>query len=81
MSDGSLLVSLRNQDWIVKIDYGNNSGTGNVVWRLGLQGDFSVVSNDPLPWFSHQHDIEFDGTTFELYDNGNTRITQNRWWE
>lgn len=77
MPDGSLLVSIRNQDWVVKIDYGNGSGSGNVLWRLGAGGDFTPVSNDSQPWFSHQHDIEFDGTNFELYDNGNTRVVQS----
>jgi hypothetical protein len=27
------------------------------------------------PWFSHQHDVEFDGTNYELMDNGNTRVS------
>ncbi|MES1260718.1 MAG: aryl-sulfate sulfotransferase [Acidobacteriota bacterium] len=76
-SDGSLVVSVRNQDWVIKIDYGNGSGTGKVLWRLGKGGDFAVVSSDPWPWFSHQHDVEFDGNNFELYDNGNTRLTEH----
>jgi hypothetical protein len=65
LSDGSLLFSMRHQDWIDKIDYGNGSGSGNVVWRLGKDGDFAINSSDPYPWFSHQHDPGFvqDGTT------------------
>jgi arylsulfate sulfotransferase len=77
-SDGSLLFSLRNQDWIVKIDYGNGTGTGNVLWTLGLGGDFTINSSDPYPWFSHQHDPGFvqDGTTIlAMFDNGNTRVS------
>lgn len=75
-SDGNLMVSLRNQDWVVKIDYSNGTGTGNVLWRLGNQGDFSISSTDAHPWFTHQHDVEYElgGTqVISLFDNGNTR--------
>lgn len=74
--DGSLLVSLRDQDWVIKID----RGTGNILWRLGLSGDFAINSTDPYPWFSGQHDVEFQygGTqVLTVFDDGNTRITEN----
>lgn len=74
--DGHFLMSIRHQDWVIKIDYGNGSGTGRIIWRLGKDGDFSIDSSDPYPWFSHQHDAEYElgGTQFlSLYDNGNTR--------
>src|SRR5207244_859980 len=57
-------------------DYNNGNGTGDVLWRLGKDGDFTFNSADPYPWFSHQHDPEFDfgnNTTLTVYDNGNTR--------
>lgn len=82
-SDGNLLVSLRNLDWVVKIDYRNGTGDGHVIWALGKNGRcalpacsgaaFNLVFDDPWPWFSHQHDVEFDGVNYELYDNANTR--------
>ncbi len=56
-ADGSILLSMRHQDWIDKIDYNNGAGTGNVLWTLGLGGDFTINSTDPYPWFSHQHDV------------------------
>jgi hypothetical protein len=72
--DGNLVVSMRHQDWVVKIDYANGAGDGHVVWRLGQGGDFSVNSTDPNPWFSHQHDAHYiDDHTLILFDNGNTR--------
>lgn len=74
--DGSLLVSLRHQDWLVKIDYAHGTGSGNLIWRMGAGGDFSIVSADPCPWFSHQHDANFQQggmTMLSLYDNNNTR--------
>jgi hypothetical protein len=57
--DRDLLVSLRSQDWVVKVDYANGAGDGHVVWRLGAGGDFTVNSTDPSPWFSHQHDVRY----------------------
>jgi len=79
--DGNILMSLRHQDWLIKIDYNNGSGTGNILWRMGLDGDFTIVgdANDTYPWFSHQHDAEwaFNGPSLSLFDNGNTRIGQN----
>jgi hypothetical protein len=72
--DGNLIVSVRHQDWVLKIDYENGAGDGHVIWRLGQGGDFTVNSTDPNPWFSHQHDAHLiDATTLILFDNGNTR--------
>jgi hypothetical protein len=72
--DGNLIVSVRHQDWVLKIDYANGDGDGHVIWRLGQGGDFAVNSTDPSPWFSHQHDAHYlDASTIILFDNGNTR--------
>jgi hypothetical protein len=73
-ADGNLILSVRNQDWVLKIDYRNGAGDGHVVWRLGEGGDFTVASADPNPWFSHQHNAHYiDDHTLILFDNGNTR--------
>jgi hypothetical protein len=79
-SDGSLLISLRNQDWVIKVNYGNGAGDGTVMWRLGAGGDFAMQSADPLPWFSHQHDARMVAGTSQLalFDNGNTRKASNQ---
>ena len=76
-ADGSILFSMRHQDWVIKIDYGNGTGTSNILWTLGKGGDFAINSTDPYPWFSHQHDAGFvqNGTsTLALFDNGDTRV-------
>jgi hypothetical protein len=76
-SSGDLLLSSRHQDWVVKIDYKKGLGTGKVLWRLGLGGDFTMNSTDPYPWFSHQHDASYEafGTgLISVFDNGNTRV-------
>jgi arylsulfate sulfotransferase len=73
--DGNLLLSARHQDRVYKIAYANGTGDGHVIWILGKDGDFQWQSYDPYPWFSHQHDTEFEANgLISLYDNGNTRI-------
>jgi len=73
-ADGNLILSMRHQDWVIKINYRNGAGDGHVIWRLGRGGDFTVNSTDPNPWFSHQHNAHFiDDHTMILLDNGNTR--------
>ena len=76
--DGDLIVSLRAQDWVVKIDYANGTGDGHTVWTLGAGGDFTIVSSDPDPWFSHQHDVRYvNDNTIVLFDDGNTRVAND----
>ncbi len=81
MTDGSILLSCRQQDFLFKVDYANGTGSGNVLWTMGVGGDFTMTgTNDPYPWFTHQHDAEFvpgSSTQFTLYDNGNTRVHAN----
>src|SRR5262249_50371634 len=72
--DGNLLYSARSQDWIIKIAYENGAGAGDVLWRLGKDGDFVIDSTDPYPWFSHQHDPQIDSEgNLVVFDNGNLR--------
>jgi len=80
------MISLRDLGWVVKLNYQNGTGDGAVIWTLGRNGDcgtpnctspyFNIIFDNPWPWFSHQHDVEFDGTNYELYDNGNTRVSK-----
>ena len=78
--DGNLLVSMRHQNWVVKVDYRNGEGQGNILWRLGREGDFQLLNgSDPEDWFYAQHAPSFqsDKTTgkfsLALFDNGNDR--------
>jgi hypothetical protein len=79
--DGNLLVSSRHQNWIIKLDYRNGAGTGNILWRLGYQGDFKLVNGtEPQDWFYGQHQAAFvgAGTTgkfmLTMMDNGFNRV-------
>ena len=76
-ADGNLLYSTRNQDWLIKISYDSTNGDGHIMWRLGVDGDFQINSSDPYPWFSHQHDGNFEianPARLLVFDDGNTRV-------
>ncbi len=82
--DGNLFLSIRHQSWILKIDYSNGAGSGNILWHLGYQGDFAltvdgVPTDDPSEWFSFQHFprlLSQSGSQDNLavWDNGDLRI-------
>jgi arylsulfate sulfotransferase len=78
-NDGNLLLSMRNQSWILKIDYANGTGSGNILWRLGNQGDFPLSGGDPSQWFYAQHfpsPVTINGSqlTLAVFDDGNLRV-------
>jgi hypothetical protein len=91
--DQNLLLSIRHQNWIIKINFlggkdaGAPTGSGDIMWRLGYQGDFQLIdtidptgSNDPANWFYAQHGMNYftPNTTgvfnIGMMDNGNDRI-------
>lgn len=79
--DHNLLLSIRQQSWIVKINYQDGTGTGNILWRLGQGGDFKLLGGtDPTDWFYAQHGMNFfSGNTTGVFklgvmDNGNDRL-------
>jgi arylsulfate sulfotransferase len=91
-SDGNIIVSQRNQDFVIKVNYQNGQGDGSIIWRLGPYGDFTLLNppkqscGDPnvFPWFTHQHDAAFQAqgggqlglSLFTVFDDGNLRVTQ-----
>jgi arylsulfate sulfotransferase len=79
--DGNLIVSIRHQNWLVKVDYENGAGSGDILWKLGYQGDFALQGGtDPTDWFYAQHGPSFASTnttgkfSLVLFDNGNDRV-------
>jgi len=88
--DGNLLLSIRHQDWVIKIDYENGAGDGHIIWRMGYQGNFTLLNpptspdcqtddqKDAYQWFTHQHDANFqlNGNIMSVYDNGNLRVAK-----
>src|SRR5262249_33245113 len=80
-TDGNLLLSIRHQNWIIKIDYADGKGTGDVIWRLGFGGDFALQGGtDPTDWFTTQHGPSFTTETtagkfgLTVFDNGDDRM-------
>ena len=78
--DGNLIISIRHQNWLVKVNYNNGAGAGDIVWKLGYQGDFTLAGGtDPTDWFYAQHGPSFTtaNTTGQfslvVFDNGNDR--------
>jgi hypothetical protein len=76
-----LILSMKDQDTVVKIDYTNGTGSGAVLWYMTWQanGNFSFlnINDDPWPWFSHQHDVSMANNgagPMILFDNGDTRV-------
>ena len=74
---------MRHQSWVLKIDYDNGAGAGDILWHLGYQGDFAltkgVSDDDPSVWFSFQHFPSIvsqsgTGTTLAVWDNGDSRV-------
>ncbi len=79
--DGNLIISIRHQNWLVKIDYANGAGAGDILWHLGYQGDFTLVGGtDPTDWFYAQHGPSFTSTnttgkfSLAVFDNGDDRV-------
>ena len=76
--DGNLVVSIRHQAWVIKLDYRNGSGNLNIVWTLGQDGDFTLSTGNRLDWFSYQHNPEFQSNgALSLFDNGNLRVSEH----
>jgi len=79
--DHDLILSIRHQSWVVKIDYQDGTGTGDILWKLGYQGDFTLLNGtDPVDWQYAQHDFNVispnSSGAFDvlLFDNGNLRV-------
>jgi arylsulfate sulfotransferase len=82
--DGNLVLSMRNQNWIIKINYADGTGDGGVLWHLGPDGDFTLPSGQaPIEWNYGQHYPILLGPNtsgvFPLmfFNNGNNRLVDN----
>lgn len=80
---GNFLVSMRDQDQVIRVNYNNGGGScapppavSCIGWYMGPPDELTVPPNsfafenltaDPWPWFSHQHDV--------TYANGGATVT------
>lgn len=83
-SDGNLLLSMRNQNWVIKIRYENGAGNGDILWHLGPDGDFTLPNGQqPMEWNYGQHYPTFQGTStagvypLMFFNNGNGRLNSS----
>jgi arylsulfate sulfotransferase len=83
--DKALMLSIRHQAWVIKINYNDGAGDGSILWKLGYQGDFTLLPGttnaaDPVDWFNAQHDANIISSNTAgniqllLFDNGNQRV-------
>ena len=79
--DGNLVLSMRNQNWVIKINYQDGAGDGRILWHLGAGGDFTLPSGQaPIEWNYGQHYPTVvspnSAGIFQLmlFNNGNGRL-------
>jgi len=79
--DGNILVSIRHQNWVIKVNYADGAGDGSILWHLGEGGDFTLEGGTaPTDWEYAQHYPAFfspnTSGVFSLgvMDNGDDRI-------
>jgi arylsulfate sulfotransferase len=79
--DHNILVSIRHQNWVLKVDFQDGTGNGDIIWKLGEGGTFKLIGgSDPVDWQYAQHDPGFFSPnttgTFDLgvMDNGDDRL-------
>jgi hypothetical protein len=79
--DGDIILSMRNQNWVVKINYKDGEGDGSIVWRFGPGGDFTLANQEgPIDWNYGQHypSIQSPNSSgifsMMVFDNGNNRL-------
>jgi len=79
--DGNLILSMRNQNWVVKLNYQDGAGDGKILWRLGPGGDFTLPAGQaPIEWNYGQHYPTILSPNsagifrLMLFNNGNNRL-------
>jgi arylsulfate sulfotransferase len=80
--DRNIIVSLRHQNWVLKIDYDDGRGDGHIVWTLGEGGTLKLHGGgtDPTDWAYAQHGPGFFSPntsgvfSLGLMDNGDDRL-------
>jgi arylsulfate sulfotransferase len=79
--DGAIVMSMRNQNWVIKINYQDGAGDGSILWTLGPGGSFKLpAGKDPIEWNYAQHFPSFvspnsaGNLQLMLFNNGNARV-------
>ncbi len=75
--NGAVYVNSRNLSTYYKIAYPE----GDIIWKLGENGDFKMLTDHSDPWFEFAHDPENSGTVpgrILFYDNGSVQKGRSR---
>lgn len=79
--DGNILVSVGHQNWVLKVNYADGNGNGDILWRLGEGGDFMLLGGtDPTDWNYAQKTLSFASKktagvfSLAMMDGGDGRI-------
>jgi hypothetical protein len=79
--DGNIMISMRHENWVIKVDYQDGKGSGAVIWRLGEGGNFILKNGvDPSDWQYAQHYPSFFSASTSgvfslgMMDNGDDRV-------
>lgn len=82
--DGNLILSMRNQNWIIKINYENGAGDGRILWHFGYQGDFTLPAGEsPIEWNYGQHYVTIvspnsaGDISMMFFNDGNNRLVNS----
>jgi hypothetical protein len=78
-TDGSLVLSVRHLNELVKIDFGDGLGSGAIIWKLGVNRDFSLTNGSVADWFFGQHNPNLVvastlNPVISVWDNGDFRL-------
>ena len=70
----AVIISSRHMSAVLAIRYADdaNGKSGDLLWRLGPGGDFTVHGSGELQYYQHAVEVQDDGSIL-LYDNGNMR--------
>ncbi len=67
LDDGAIYVNSYLANALYKVD----RASGEILWTLGAEGDFTMTTESDRPWFSHAHAPEIQGDgSFLFFDNG-----------
>lgn len=76
-SGETLILGARNTDSAYKLD----RTTGNLLWTLGRNGDFTFKGSNDTPWFLKAHATEFTAPNrVIMFDNGDIDFANLRLW-
>lgn len=80
-SSGDFLISVPEQDWVLKVDWKNGKGSGKILWHLGRNGDFKLEPNDENLWFSYAHDVGYEpagSDSLTISDNASIQFKNDK---